>query len=76
MVYILQFCGTYNCESIHVMRDTTFYLLTRNSCMNPFVYALRNKHYRQAFIELWRKTQLLSLRGNNTDAIKNASPYS
>ena len=75
IVYILQFCTICNCESIHVMRDTTFYLLTVNSCMNPFVYALKNKHYRHALTQLWKNsrdsmsslTRLLSLRGNNAD---------
>ena len=75
IVYILQFCTICNCESIHVMRDTTFYLLTMNSCMNPFLYALKNKHYRRAITELWKKgrdtmssmTRILSLRGSDTN---------
>ena len=75
IVYILQFCATCHCESIHVMRDTTFYLLTVNSCMNPFVYALKNKHYRHALTQVWKNsrgsmsslTRLLSLRGNDAD---------
>ena len=73
IVYVLQFCTTCHCESIHIMRDTTFYLLTVNSCMNPFVYALKNKHYRHALTQLWKNsresmsslTRLLSLRGND-----------
>ena len=75
IVYILQFCTACRCESIHVMRDTTFYLLTVNSCMNPFVYALKNKHYRHALTQVWKNsrgsmsslTRLLSLRGNDAD---------
>ena len=75
IVYILQFCATCHCESIHVMRDTTFYLLTVNSCMNPFVYALKNKHYRHALTQVWKNsrgsmsslTRFLSLRGNDAD---------
>ena len=75
IVYILQFCATCHCESIHVMRDTTFYLLTVNSCMNPFVYALKNKHYRHALTQVWKNsrgsmsslTRLWSLRGNDAD---------
>ena len=75
IVYILQFCTTCRCESIHVMRDTTFYLLTVNSCMNPFVYALKNKHYRHALTQVWKNsrgsmsslTRLWSLRGNDAD---------
>ena len=75
IVYILQFCTACRCESIHIMRDTTFYLLTVNSCMNPFVYALKNKHYRHALTQVWKNsrgsmsslTRLLSLRGNDAD---------
>ena len=75
IVYILQFCTACRCESIHVMRDTTFYLLTVNSCMNPFVYALKNKHYRHALTQVWKNsrgsmsslTRLWSLRGNDAD---------
>ena len=56
-VYILQFCVKCNCEFIHIMRDTSFYLLTVNSCMNPFVYAFKNKHYRHAVVELCKRSR-------------------
>ena len=55
IVYTLQFCTVCSCESIHVMRDVSFYLLTVNSCMNPFVYAFKNKDYRDALIALWTR---------------------
>ena len=57
VVYILQFCKTCSCKSIHIMRDVSFYILTVNSCMNPFVYAFKNKHYRHAFLELWTRSR-------------------
>ena len=53
IVYILQFCKKCDCEFIHIMRDLAFYLITVNSCMNPFVYAFKNKHYKYALRELW-----------------------
>ena len=53
IVYMLQFCKTYNCESIQIMKDINVYLLTVNSCMNPFAHAFKNKHYRLALAELW-----------------------
>ena len=56
VVYILQFCTKCNCEVIHIMRDIGFYLITVNSCMNPFVYAFKNKHYRYAVRELWKRS--------------------
>ena len=34
------------------MRDASFYLITVNNCMNPFLHALKNKHYRDALSEL------------------------
>ena len=55
IVYTLQFCTVCSCESIHVMRDVSFYLLTVNSCMNPFVYTFKNKDYRDALIALWTR---------------------
>ena len=53
IVYMLQFCKTCNCESIQIMKDINVYLLTVNSCMNPFVHAFKNKHYRLTLVELW-----------------------
>ena len=55
VVYILQFCKKCNCEFIHIMRDISFYLITVNSCMNPFVYAFKNKDYRHALTEIWKR---------------------
>ena len=48
VVYILQFCVTCSCRVIHIMRDTSFYLITVNSCINPFVCILKNKNYKRA----------------------------
>ena len=55
IVYTLQFCKGCSCDSIHIMRDVSFYLLTVNSCMNPFVYVFKNKDYRDALITLWTR---------------------
>ena len=70
IVYTLQFCTVCSCESIHVMRDVSFYLLTINSCMNPFVYAFNDKDYRDALIALWtrrRKKMYTQTAIQNTD---------
>ena len=56
VVYILHFCTNFNCEVFHIMRDIGFYLITVNSCMNPFVYAFKTKHYRYAVKELWKRS--------------------
>ena len=55
IVCMLQFCKTCNCESTQIMKDINVYLLTVNSCMNPYVHALKNKHYRLALLELWTR---------------------
>ena len=55
VVYVLKFHSTRNCEFIHIMRDISFYLVSVNSCINPFVHAFKNKHYKDAFLELWKR---------------------
>ena len=66
VVYILQFCTKCNSEIIHIMRDIAFYLITVNSCMNPFVYAFKTKHYRYAVRELWKRSTIKLKRNNET----------
>ena len=55
IIYILQFCKTCNCDFFHIMRDASFYLITLNNCMNPFVHALKNKHYRDALSKIRKR---------------------
>ena len=55
IAYILRFCKTCNCEFTHILRDFNIHLLLLNSCMNPFVHASKNKHYRRTFGELWTR---------------------
>ena len=58
VVYVLQLCTECTCEVIHITRDIAFYLITINSCMNPFVYAFKNKHYKQAAYEIWTRSRI------------------
>ena len=58
VVYVLQLCTECTCEVIHITRDIAFYLITINSCMNPFVYAFKNKHYKQATYEIWTRSRI------------------
>lgn len=55
VVYILQFCSKCDCNFIHIIRDIAFYLITLNSCVNPFVYGFTSKHYRHALRELLQR---------------------
>ena len=58
VVYVLQLCTECTCEVIHITRDIAFYLITINSCMNPFVYAFKNKYYKQAAYEIWTRSRI------------------
>ena len=71
IVYILQFCTKCDCEFIHIMRDIAFYLITVNSCMNPFVYAFKNKHYKYALRKIWRRTRAKLTQNEFTTAKGN-----
>ena len=62
VIYVLQFCNKCTCETIHIMRDVGFYLITINSCMNPFVYAFNHKHYKNAACEIWTRSRRKHLR--------------
>ena len=66
VIYTLQLCtksstlksnAICSCKYYHIMRDVSFYFLTVNSCMNPFVYAFRNKHYRHALMALCTRSR-------------------
>ena len=48
MIYIMNFCTTCSCYSIHWLRDMQFLFILLNSCLNPFVYAGRIPAYRSA----------------------------
>ena len=47
-IYVMEFCSTCSCLSIHILRDITYILATANSCVNPLIYATTYKHYRRA----------------------------
>ena len=71
IVYILQFCTKCDCEFIHIMRDISFYLITVNSCMNPFVFAFKSKHYKFALRELWERIRAILTQNKPTTAKGN-----
>ena len=52
VIYVLQFCKKCTCDTIHIMRDVSYYLITINSCINPFVYVFNHKHYKNAACEI------------------------
>ena len=48
MTYILHFCRTCDCTFRHALRDLAFLLISSNSCVNPFIYALRVGSFRKS----------------------------
>ena len=48
MIYLMNMCSICSCEAIHWLRDMHFVLVTLNSLINPFVYALRLSGFREA----------------------------
>ena len=54
MIYLMNLCSTCSCEAIHWLRDLHFVLITLNSMINPFVYALRLPAFKEAFRHLLR----------------------
>ena len=62
VIYVLQFCKKCTCETIHIMRDVSYYLITINSSINPFVYAFNHKHYKNAACEILTRSRRQCLR--------------
>lgn len=48
MIYLMNFCTICSCQSIHWFRDLSFLFVVLNSCMNPFIYALRLPNFRES----------------------------
>ena len=48
MIYLMNFCTTCSCQSIHWFRDLSFLFVVLNSCTNPFIYALRLPNFRES----------------------------
>ena len=62
MIYILHFCESCDCTFLHVLRDLQFLLISSNSCMNPFIYALRVKSFRQSLKSMLCKQSQFNVR--------------
>ena len=63
--YILNFCSSCNCRTIHIIRDLQFVSILFPSSVNPFIYALRLPNFRRAI------TVICSIILRNRFAIKN-----
>ena len=66
-VYISQFCKTCSCEITHLMKDFSYYFISGNSCMNPFVCFLKHRNYSNTLRYLFRiKSNRAKSNGNST----------
>ena len=54
LIFLMNLCSVCSCEVIHWLRDLHFVLITLNSMVNPFVYALRLPAFKEAFRHLLR----------------------
>ena len=48
MIYLMNFCTSCSCQAIHWFRDLSFVFVVLNSCMNPFIYALRLPNFKES----------------------------
>ena len=67
MIYILHFCESCDCTFRHVLRDLSFVLVCANSCVNPFIYALRVKQFRKSIKAVfccWSQAAKPSVQGS------------
>ena len=46
--YVLNFCSTCSCKTIHILRDLQFLSILFPSSVNPFIYAIRLPNFRRA----------------------------
>ena len=54
LIYIMSFCETCNCVSLHWFRDLECLFVLLNSSANFFCYGLRSPRFRQAFVTIIR----------------------
>ena len=83
--YVLNFCSSCNCRTIHIFRDLQFVCILFPSSVNPFIYALRLPNFRRAITVICRKIlrnrtfvtencQVPILDSGSTEAFSRQSP--
>ena len=58
IIYMMNFCSSCNCTTIHVFRDLQFIFVLSSSALNPFVYAWRLPNFRTAFKKILRSRKI------------------
>lgn len=59
-IYIMSFCESCDCTSLHWFRDLQFLFVIANSSVNFFCYALRSRRFRNAFWYIFRMKRIES----------------
>ena len=82
--YVLNFCSSCNCRTIHIFRDLQFVSILFPSSVNPFIYALRLPNFRRAITVICGKIlrnrfvtknpQVPILDSSSTEAFSRYSP--
>lgn len=82
--YVLNFCSSCNCRTIHIVRDLQFISILFPSSINPFIYALRLPNFRRAITLICgkmirnrlvtRKPQVPILDCSSTETFNGCSP--
>ena len=65
IIYVMTFCKSCGCVTLHWLRDLQFLFIIANSSVNFFVYALRSSRFRKAIGKILKiKTVEVSLVSN------------
>ena len=67
LIYVMSFCETCSCVSLHWLRDLQCLFVLLNSSVNFFCYGLRSPRFRQAFVTILR------VPANKRSAVNSAS---
>ena len=66
IIYIMNFCSSCNCTTIHVFRDLQFIFVLSSSALNPFVYAWRLPNFRKAFKKILRSRKIYEVETSSS----------
>ena len=54
-IYIVTWCKTCSCLTVHYLRDITIMIILFSSALNPFVYAFRFGNFRRAVRDIFQR---------------------
>ena len=72
-IYVMSFCETCKCESLHWFRDLQFLFVIMNSSINFYCYAIRSPRFRNAFKYILRLKRPEDVQPATLKAVKPAT---